>query len=219
MKKKVFAMLTLIASLTICTNAFADWEQDDIGNWRYQNEDGTYQNNGWFQDPEDEKWYYFDEYGNMESDTITPDGYRLDETGARVIGPGGNGIHSYDYVVNDTLTFLYNGTPVELPCRIYYNQYSRNKFAVAVFESVYIQPWDGQGTNIIVDYRPTRSKPEYDNLTCDIYINGEKYMTLGMTEGIGLDGSLILPYDQKEIIISIPTETFKPGDMIEFQLQ
>lgn len=58
------------------------WQQDYVG-WYYQNDDGSYQKNGWFQD-RDGKWYYFDANGYMLANTTTPDGYQVGNDGAMI---------------------------------------------------------------------------------------------------------------------------------------
>ena len=56
------------------------WEQTASG-WKYRQAGGNYVSNGWFQAP-DSKWYYFGADSVMLADTITPDGYHVDSTGA-----------------------------------------------------------------------------------------------------------------------------------------
>ena len=58
----------------------AGWEQVAEG-WKYRTSDGNYVSNGWFLAP-DNKWYYFGADSIMLSDTITPDGYYVDTSGA-----------------------------------------------------------------------------------------------------------------------------------------
>lgn len=55
------------------------WKQDNTG-WWYQNADGSYPKSVWQQI--DSKYYYFNESGYMLSNTTTPDGYQVDESGA-----------------------------------------------------------------------------------------------------------------------------------------
>lgn len=59
----------------------AEWKQDEIG-WWYQNDDGSYLCDGWNQI--DGAWYYFTEAGYCLLDTVTPDGYTVDASGAWV---------------------------------------------------------------------------------------------------------------------------------------
>ena len=65
-------------------NAFAgQGRQDDTG-WWYENEDGTYLNNGWSWI--DGKCYYLNMDGYCLQDTQTPDGYSVDAQGAWNVG-------------------------------------------------------------------------------------------------------------------------------------
>lgn len=59
----------------------AEWKQDEAG-WWYQNDDGSYLCDGWNQI--DGAWYYFTEAGYCLLDTVTPDGYIVDASGAWV---------------------------------------------------------------------------------------------------------------------------------------
>lgn len=79
--------------------AAAGWVQEN-GQWKYKMGDGTYKNNGWLADQgkwyylgqdgvmyagrwiqEGEWWYYLGADGAMMTDTVTPDGYRVNESG------------------------------------------------------------------------------------------------------------------------------------------
>lgn len=66
MRMKRFAVMALTAALSVGSvmTASAAWLQDG-GNWRYQNDNGTFQTGTWFQDV-DGKWYHFDNNGNMQ---------------------------------------------------------------------------------------------------------------------------------------------------------
>ncbi len=44
--------------------AAGQWKQDTTG-WWYQNADGSYPRDNWFQDPSDGRWYFFDTNGYM----------------------------------------------------------------------------------------------------------------------------------------------------------
>jgi hypothetical protein len=81
MKKGLAVILTTMAlSVIAAGTVFAGtWKQDSIG-WKYQNSDGSYQSGKWFQDTTG-KYYYFGNDGYMLSDTITPDGYKVDVNG------------------------------------------------------------------------------------------------------------------------------------------
>ncbi|RGY98366.1 hypothetical protein [Clostridium sp. AM58-1XD] len=80
----------IITGIAVCfmtaamsMTAFAgQWQQDGTG-WWYQNDDGSYLNNGW--NWVDGKCYYFMPDGYCLKGTQTPDGYTVDESGAWVI--------------------------------------------------------------------------------------------------------------------------------------
>ena len=62
-------------------NVTNDWQSGESSYW-YQEDDGTYPADTW-------KWingrcYYFNQAGWMLADTVTPDGYRVDASGAWV---------------------------------------------------------------------------------------------------------------------------------------
>ncbi len=84
MKKKLltFAAAGVIAAAMSFTAFGGEWKEDQIG-WWYQNDDGSYLNNGW-------NWiggksYYFTPEGYCLVNTTTPDGYTVDESGAWVV--------------------------------------------------------------------------------------------------------------------------------------
>ncbi len=104
MKKKILIVTAALAlSLGISgTSLAAGWQQNETGRW-YENDDKTYPVNTWLQDPADGKWYHFDINGYMQTgwiqdngkyyyldivsgamwaNTTTPDGYKLDASGA-----------------------------------------------------------------------------------------------------------------------------------------
>ncbi len=57
------------------------WEQQADGTYRYLKPDGTYVSGGWLN--VDDSQYYMDENGIMLADTITPDGYYVNSSGAK----------------------------------------------------------------------------------------------------------------------------------------
>lgn len=59
-----------------------EWHLLYNGAWVYLDAEGYALQNTWFQDPDSEKWYYFDEYCYMLHDTTTPDGYKVGADGA-----------------------------------------------------------------------------------------------------------------------------------------
>lgn len=86
--KKMIKVLGLVALMTlgISFQAFAgEWKKDATG-WWWQNDNGTYPVNKW-------EWldgnkdgiaecYYFNESGYMLANTVTPDNYTVNESGA-----------------------------------------------------------------------------------------------------------------------------------------
>lgn len=63
----------------IQTKTITGWQQDRTG-WWYQNADGSYPKSTW--QLINGKYYYFNERGYMLSNTTTPDGYKVDSSGA-----------------------------------------------------------------------------------------------------------------------------------------
>ena len=90
MKKKFLTtLLAACLSAATITTAFAGTWMQDAGGWWYQNDDGSYTTSNW-------QWidgngdgmaeaYYFDESGYCLMNTITPDGYIVDENGALTV--------------------------------------------------------------------------------------------------------------------------------------
>ena len=84
MRRKYLALATatfMAVMLMSSTAIAAEWQQDNVG-WRYQEDDGSYTMNTW-------KWigdkcYFFAADGYMLSNTVTLDGYTVDESGAWV---------------------------------------------------------------------------------------------------------------------------------------
>lgn len=82
MRKKglVILVLTMLMSIACVFSSYAgEWKQDTVG-WWYQNADSSYLSNGWY-------WingrcYYFDSNGYCLQNTVTPDGYTVDASGA-----------------------------------------------------------------------------------------------------------------------------------------
>lgn len=86
----------ILSALALALGAFSpltafagEWKKGSAPNegaWQYENDDGSYAANGWFwldgnQDHIAE-CYYFDADGWMLSETVTPDGYTVNEAGA-----------------------------------------------------------------------------------------------------------------------------------------
>lgn len=87
MKKRLIVLSMSIAmAISMSMTAFAgQWQQDTAG-WWYQNDDGSYFNNGWQWIDSDgdglAECYYFDTNGYMLANTTTPDGNQVNENGA-----------------------------------------------------------------------------------------------------------------------------------------
>ncbi|MDO4789240.1 MAG: hypothetical protein Q4A19_08800 [Johnsonella sp.] len=100
MKKLIFIlMMGVIFWNTAAISEAGTWRRDKVG-WWYELEEGKKAKSQWIQDT-DGSWYYFSKEGFMMADiwvgnyylgpsgamltnTITPDGYKVDETGAWV---------------------------------------------------------------------------------------------------------------------------------------
>ena len=93
-KRLAAAACLLLFSCTLAQEAYAGtWKQGiggDQSAWWYDNGDGTYPVStwAWLDGNQDGKaeCYYFDDKGRMLSDTVTPDGYTVDENGAWRMG-------------------------------------------------------------------------------------------------------------------------------------
>lgn len=80
MKKSIITTAALLLSMSMSFTSLAgQWKQDEKG-WWYQNDDGSYPKNQWFQDA-DGKSYYFGDDGYMLTNTTTPDGYYVNKIG------------------------------------------------------------------------------------------------------------------------------------------
>lgn len=111
MKKKRLVLTAAAMTILMSTAAFAgSWKQDSLG-WWYQNDNGSYPASTWQQI--DGSWYYFHSDGYMASDqwvgeyyvgrsgamltnTMTPDGWYVDDSG-RQIGYFGSGVRYQKY--------------------------------------------------------------------------------------------------------------------------
>ncbi len=81
--KKIAALIAagmLVVSMSVTAYA-GEWKKDARG-WWYQNDDGGYPSNGWALI--NGIYYYFDSVGYMLENTVTPDGYYVDASGAWV---------------------------------------------------------------------------------------------------------------------------------------
>lgn len=59
----------------------SEWKGSDSAGWSYLDADG-YAATGWFE--VGDKWYFSDENGSLLTNTVAPDGYRVDDSGAWV---------------------------------------------------------------------------------------------------------------------------------------
>ncbi|MGP8314695.1 hypothetical protein ACG0Z4_27900 [Enterocloster aldenensis] len=81
MKKTKLLLATLTISMALSSTALAGtWLQDNTG-WYYQNDDGSFPTNQWFQDF-DGRWYYLNESGYMLTNGTSPDGRAVGADGA-----------------------------------------------------------------------------------------------------------------------------------------
>lgn len=216
----------LIATLTwaeqtpednnIWNNVEGTWKQDENG-WWYENKNGAYPKNTWLYDF-DGKWYYFNSTGYMVTNQVIDGGYQVDENGVctnpqklvELIAP----IDTQENVIEDTLPFLYNGELVETPCKIYFKDYRKGRYTTVKYNSAYIQEWNGKSTNLIIDYIVEKTGGYNSTyFGCDVYVNGIKRSSLG-----GEGGNAKIYFNQNVTSVSIPTETFVPGDLIEIHI-
>lgn len=90
MKKRLLTYTVVAVLVTFLhTTAFAGvWTQDDIG-WKWQNDDGSYSQNGWqWIDGNNDgmsECYYFTPDGYMFVNGMTPDGYTVNANGEWVV--------------------------------------------------------------------------------------------------------------------------------------
>lgn len=78
---KGLALTFTISSLWSMTALAGEWKSDSSG-WWYQNDDGSYPKEQWQEIGG--QYYYFKSDGYMLADSMTPDGYYVDTTGAWV---------------------------------------------------------------------------------------------------------------------------------------
>ena len=79
MKKAKTLVVTVFFSAVISMTAFAgEWKHEPAG-WWYLNDDGSYPAKCW--KVIDTKQYYFNEQGYLVTNSITPDGKRVDSNG------------------------------------------------------------------------------------------------------------------------------------------
>lgn len=99
-----FTFLTLFFSFLFNIICFAAWMEDDKGFW-WKNDDGSFPAGEWqWIDGNNDgiaECYYFDDSGYMLSDTVTPDSYRVDSSGAWVSDGEVQTIKVSDFVNKD----------------------------------------------------------------------------------------------------------------------
>lgn len=82
MKRAAVVVTAIMLSGLASISTFAGGWQQFGGNWAYQNDDGSYKTDGWHWIGG--KCYYF-RLGIMQTETVTPDGYQLDSSGAWIV--------------------------------------------------------------------------------------------------------------------------------------
>lgn len=105
MKRKIIdtiLMATTIVTIVSTPALAAGWEQD-LSGWKWENADGSYAKNSWVWDDWNndgsQECYYFGDDGYMLSNTVTPDGYFVDQSGSWYV-PG----QAYMDIYNTALT-------------------------------------------------------------------------------------------------------------------
>ena len=122
-------ILTALLSISMSFTAFAGQWQKDANGWWYQYDDGSYPYDEWILIQSE--CYYFDHNGYMLSDTITPDGYQVDEDGKCNAEPkviSNNGIRCW----NENASIAIEGEPVPL----YESEYHHGKLCYILDDSV-----------------------------------------------------------------------------------
>ena len=144
MKKRATLLITICITLLLSMTAFAktgNWIQAADGRWWFQCSDGSYPHSGW--EVIDNVYYYFDSNGWMLADTITPDGYYVNASGAWVQGavPSGSGLSQA----------VFEGTSVEclkgLVADDIYNEFAGSEYSGKAFFN-----WESDGVEDAVAY-------------------------------------------------------------------
>jgi hypothetical protein len=107
MKKPIIGFIIVVFSIFMASTAFAGtWRQDSKG-WRYQNDDGSWHECGWFKD-KDGNWYYFNQAGYMLTNATTPDGYQVAANGTWIQTNSSNELSGYqkDIIIK---SIIYDG--------------------------------------------------------------------------------------------------------------
>ena len=89
MKKRMTSVIASIMTLAMATTSFAAGWQKNATGWWWQNTDGSWPSNGWvWLDGNGDgtaECYYFDRNGYLLVNTVTPDGYLVNDGGAWVV--------------------------------------------------------------------------------------------------------------------------------------
>lgn len=167
MKKKLVTLgFTVVSIFMFSTTAFAaGWKQDNVG-WWYQNENGTYPQKEW-------KWidgngdgvsecYYFNPSGYCMMNTVTPDGFSVNENGEWAV----NGVVQTQTRKQEKLTG-------EEAMDIIYN-HNKNEYGSYDFYGLTLEDSNDENTAVIWERWPTGFRGKYIvNLnTGDCYLEG-----------------------------------------------
>lgn len=113
-KTKLFLATAMMTTLLTSTALAGSWQDQGNGQWKYQNDDGTFAT-GWIEDGG--KSYYLDNNGIMLTNTTTPDGYYVGADGAWIPGQE---VPKFDFSINTcsikytdhkVFSFDYDGYP------------------------------------------------------------------------------------------------------------
>lgn len=177
-RKKILALaLAVTMASSMSMTAFAgSWEQDGI-DYKYKNDDGTYATGTW--QWIDGKSYYFDGNGYMLHDTVTPDGYQVNASGAWVVngvvqtqatGSTGNVAHSGNYNPAHPLA----GMVDEWNLRLADNGYNPNSEICSINVQAML-------TNQMDKYYAVPAGESLDQYGDHIYISAEDYNSTSIT--------------------------------------
>lgn len=87
-KLKLTAAVILCSAIMAIPSYAASWQKDPSG-WQWINDDGTSIKNSWAwldgNQDQIEECYYFDKFGYMLRDTVTPDGYKVNPDGSWIV--------------------------------------------------------------------------------------------------------------------------------------
>ena len=109
----IYFISVLLAIVNVSMIAFAgSWQSDDYG-WWYQNDNGSYVKSDWLQD--NGKFYFMGIDGYMLTDTVSPDGIRINGAGEAEeyrIDDNGLPVSTRDKIIylNDVLSSINDGS-------------------------------------------------------------------------------------------------------------